>query len=301
MDSAPAGQYVDHSATFFARRPLQFSTAVHTLAQQVYQQQKARLARRYGHVIAWWNARVAELRPANPFQVKNQESLHAARELFEQYPDQIPVSMWKGPSSPYNLPVGALYPYGLKSIQRMLETKNFSQTSPVPASQSNLAIAPEQAPDVEHADWATLLRGGHQSAAYRATIGILYGPGTVEHRLGMFLASDPEMSQQSVTAFLESLPDDISDDIESAGGWTRLVRQIDAAVLSALRDNPAIREQVMRQLQLSPQQATNMLRAIRWQRFMRTAALTANPISLPARRTTTPQFTFKRMIVTKRA
>ena len=29
MDSAPAGQYVDHSATFFARRPLQFSTAVH--------------------------------------------------------------------------------------------------------------------------------------------------------------------------------------------------------------------------------------------------------------------------------
>ena len=241
-----------------------------SLAERIYQHQKQRIAQRYGPVIAWWNARIRELQPGNPYAVSNAGSLQSARQLFEQNQDRVPGHLWKSVGAPYNLPTQALSLFGLRTIERLLATENLNRSAP------SKAVQPQVAPvytrqDSGDSDAERLLAGGHQSQAYHWLVGRLFSaPGfEAERSIGFFLARNPQPAGPEVAQFLRSLPPDIAEDIEQAG-WNRTVHDIDSKILDAVRD-PAMRAELMRAFQAQPQAVVASLLAIRRQVFCRTA------------------------------
>jgi hypothetical protein len=199
-------------------------------AERIYAHQKARLAKRYGPVIRWWNQQVQALHPGNPFQVDDHDSLRAAKELFTQHGKELPDSLWKSPASRYFLPVAALYPYGIRSITRMLDEQVRHGRASVPEH----APAPI-APAVQAPAWAQLL-AGRQQDVYALVVQRVFSGSQhdIERSMGLFLAHNPRQSSQQVTAFLQTLPPDAAELIQEEG-WPTIARQIDRVVLDEIR------------------------------------------------------------------
>ena len=237
-------------------------------AERIFQHQKHRIERRYGPVVAWWNARIRELQPRNPFAVNNSGSLKSAKELFERNLDRMPVNLWKPKGAPYSLPSQALAPFGLRTIERLLATEGFGRSAPSQAVKPQ--VAPVYTQNAGDIDAQRLLAGGHSSKAYRWLVDRIFSaPGfEAERSIGMFLAHNPRPVGPAIKQFLSSLPEDIAEDIEQAG-WHRTVYEVDQRVLEALR-NPAIRAELVRVLG-EPQAVVAML-AVRRHVFCRTNA-----------------------------
>jgi hypothetical protein len=237
-----------------------------SLAERVYRHQKQRIEKRYGPVIRWWNDRIRDLQPRNPYTVNNSGSLKSARELFEQNQDRVPSHLWKPIGAPYNLPSQVLAPFGLRTIERLLATEGFNRNAP---SKVKPHVAPVYTQNAGDPDAERLLAGGHQSKAYRWLIQRLFKPEQAEYQIGMFLAATPRPAGPEIEQFLSTLPDDIAEDIEQAG-WNRTAYRIDSQVLQAVK-NPAVREEIMRALQAPLQSVMAMLGALRSDIFCRTA------------------------------
>ena len=214
-------------------------------AEQIYRQQKIRLQRQYGTIITWWNERIRELQPQNPYVVKDASSLRSARELFQQHSNRVPANLWKEPNSPYFLPFSTMHPFGIKSIENMLAVESQRQYSPSANPRQEPAAPVVTQPEGEQAQ--RLLQGGHQSV-YRFLVDKLFSqPGfEAEHAVGLFLTQNPKPSKSQVQAFISSLPDDLADDVQSSG-WAQVVRQVDRQVIQILQD-PLTRRQLTQSL-----------------------------------------------------
>jgi len=240
------------------------------LAEQIYNHQRERLNRRYAKVIEWWNSMIARLQPSNPFRLTNAHSLQTAKELLEANKSRVPENLWKFPNSPNYLPTRALHIYGLGSIQRMLSTLNIGVAAPVPAKQQAAPVA-TQAPQALAEDAAMQwLRGGHASKAYSFLVNRLFEPGSVEFLIGHFLTQNPMPTRPMVTDWIQSQSEQIEEEVQYAGGWDRLVREIDVKVLAAVKDKGTIAEL---QEALGTPQAIQAAVAVRWAIFGRLTAL----------------------------
>ena len=213
------------------------------LAERIYQQQKNRLQQRYGPSIQWWNDRIQEIQPGNPFVVRDASSWRSARQLFEQNPERVPANMWKATNSAYYIPVLATHPYGVKSIENMLATEQMRRNVPVSSVPEPTIVTQPAEPEGDH-EAERLLQGGHGSPAYRCLVDQLFSaPGfEAEHAVGQFLSRNPTPSRPQVEAFIESLPEDLADDVQS-GGWVQIVRQVDRQIIQILQD-PLTRRQL---------------------------------------------------------
>jgi len=204
---------------------------VYTLHRQMQQQQ-------YGPIIQWWNERIRQLQPGHPFTVNSPSSLRDAKALFAQHPGQVPESLWKTKGSPNFLPVSVFEPFGLSIVQRVLDHASGAvgharpeASSPGSHSQGDMTAA-------------ELLRGGHQSPAFRWLVESLFNQGEAEFAVGMFVAQHPSPSRQEIARFTQSLPPDIAEDIEDYG-FNELVQTVDRAVLNEIRD-PQVQGELMR-------------------------------------------------------
>lgn len=228
------------------------------LAERIYTRQRERLQVRYGPVIQWLNGQIKALQPQNPFAVNSPSALRAARQLLES--NNVPERLWKEKGSPNYLPVSALEPIGVGTIKRVLEIgspkKQDTRRQPEKPAQSAPSSGDSQA--------VYLLYGGHQAPAFRYLIENLFDENQAERSVGMFLAGNPRPNKAEVEQFMGSLPDDMVDDVESVGGWDRMVYQIDQQVLNQVRD-PQSRAEIVRALELEPSEvmaATDRIRRI---------------------------------------
>ena len=243
-----------------------------SLPEQILQQHRKRLNARYGPVLTWWNARMKEILPQSGISIRDAASLQQAKQYLEQNKDKIPEKLWNSKDAPYYLPASAFQPYGLKTIERLLSTEGFggSQTQNAPASP--LYTQPASQSESSNAEAMHLLSGGHQAPAFRWFIDRMFAaPGLeAEKAVGVFLSSTPTPSNQQVQQFLESLPEQMAEEIESVG-FRNLARQIDKRILDEV-NKPEIR----RELQLvlgQPKSVSAALLDIRRNIFLRTSAL----------------------------
>ncbi len=231
-------------------------------AQRIYTLHRQLQQQRFGPAIKWWNDRVRELQPRNSFSVNSPSSLRAAKKLFGKNPGKVSEKLWKEKRAPYFLPVSALEPFGVSIIQRVLDS----------GAGTAERVQPEKltppAPSMGDIRAADLLRGGHQSPAYRYLVERLFDQGQTENLIGMFLANNPTPSKDQVGQFQSSLPDEVIEDIESEG-WERLVYQIDSAILSAVKDSQ-FRIEIEQKLEMEPSAVLAAINSVRRVIFCRT-------------------------------
>ena len=230
----------------------------------VYLHQKNRLRDTYSPAVAWLNAKIMELQPENPFEIKKPPSLQAARELLEKHKDRVPEELWKFPGSKYYIPHRALKPYGIGMISRLLASQGVGVPPPQPARQQPAPVS-SQAPQADEAlRW---LSGGHASQAYQFLVQKLFPDGSAESEIGNFLARVPSPSRPQVADLIQTLPEQIEEEIEFAGGFDRLVHEIDTKILAAVK-SPETQAELERVLG-SPQAVTAALKALRRTVFSR--------------------------------
>lgn len=207
-------------------------------AQRVYTLHRQMQQQKYGPIIAWFNKQVEKLQPQNPFRVESPASLRDAKTLFAQHPGQVPESLWKAKGSPFFLPVSVFEPFGLSIIQRVLDSGS-AAAAPVQRERTT-----PSAPSSGDMTAAELLKGGHQSRAFKWLVESLFNQGEAEYAVGMFVAEHPSPSRQEIEWFTNSLPPDIAEDIEDYG-WNELVLAVDKAVLNEVRD-PQVQGELIR-------------------------------------------------------
>ena len=241
-------------------------------AQRIYTLYRQLQQQRYGVTIKWWNERVAELQPNHPFKVDSPAALKDAKALLGQHPDKVDVRLWREKSSPHFLPSSAIEGFGIQIIQRVLDLGGCG-SKPV---QLNVPRNAPAAPSTRDMEAANLLRGGHQSPAFRYLVDRLFEQGQTEHLIGMFLANNPSPSKAQVEQFQSSLPDEVLEDIESEGGWNKLVYyHIDSVILEAVK-NPKFRAEIERALEMQPNEVTAAADFIRLAIFCRTGKFIAS-------------------------
>jgi hypothetical protein len=211
-------------------------------AQRIYTLHRQLQQQRYGPVIAWWNDRIRELQPSNPFVLNSTTSLRTAKDLFTQNPDKVDARLWKEKGSPQFLPTSVFEPLGIDIIQRMLDSGN-GKASPVQREQSTPST-----PSSNDMQAVQLLSGGHQSRAFKWLVGRLFAQDETEFAVGNFLAQHPKPGRQDIDNFTRGLPEDMADDIDECG-WNTLVLAVDQAVLNAVRD-PGMQVELMRALNI---------------------------------------------------
>ncbi len=198
-------------------------------AERISRHQKARLNKRYRPVIQWWDERVRQLQPGNPFAVSDQGSLSDAKTLLLQHAREIPESLWKNPGTRYYLPVATFYPYGARSIQRLLDSQARRSRNPVPPQ----AAAPSPASPTQAPGWAQSLAG--RERVYEMIVGRLFGGAQhdIEREIGFFLARNPRPSGQQVATFTRGLSP-VAAELVKDEGWGNLARQVDRLVIQEL-------------------------------------------------------------------
>ena len=231
-------------------------------ARRIYEHQKARIARRYGPALKWWDAQVAKYQPQNPYRVTDRGSLQSAKELLKE--SGVSEELWGGPKAPYYIPTRALHICGPGSIEKMLHF--FGRQRPA-AAQPALTPAPTGAP-VPDPDMKSLADES-PAQVYEYLVEKLFLPNSAESEVGKFLARNPNCTRQQAEAFVNSLPSDVGEDVRSVG-WKRLVREVDEQVLDALRD-PEARRKMMRDMGVV--QACAAVEQVRRFYYARTARL----------------------------
>lgn len=234
-------------------------------AQRVYTLHRQVQQRRYGPTIQWWNDRIRELQPQNPFIVDSPSSLRDAKALFTRHPEKVSECLWKVKGAPHFLPVSAFEPFGIDIIQRVLDSGSGAAGRVQP--EKSTPSTPSSG-DMQAANW---LRNGHQSRAFQWLVGRLFGQDEVEFAVGNFLAQHPSPSRQEIERFTESLPDDMAEDID-AYGWNNLTLSVDRAVLDAVRD-PQMRAELTQALGANPATAAAMVDGVRRAVFCRKASI----------------------------
>jgi hypothetical protein len=200
-------------------------------AERIYQHEKRRLSQRYGPALEWWNAQIRACQPQNPFPVKDRGALQCAKELLKR--NGVSEQLWEAPGARYHVPTKALHPYGAKVIERMLAGGNPARPVALPEP-ALVAVGPAPAQDVDMA-W---LRDESPAQVYERLVERLFHPHSAEHEVGRFIARNPNCTRQQAQQFVNSLAEDVGDDIRSIG-WERLVTEVDTKVLDALRDPDA--------------------------------------------------------------
>ena len=211
-------------------------------AQRIYTLHRQLQQKRFGPTIQWWNNKIRELHPQNPFLVNSPSSLRDAKALFTRNPGKVNENLWKEKSSPHFLPVSVFEPFGIDIIQRLLDSSAGS-ASPIRPEKAS-----PSAPSSGDSQAAELLSGGHQSRAFQWLVGRLFAQNETEFAIGNFLAQHPKPSRQEIDLFTRGLPGDMADDIEDCG-WNTLTLAVDQAVLNAIRD-PGMQDEIMRALNI---------------------------------------------------
>ncbi len=168
-------------------------------AQRIYTLHRQLQQQRFGPAIKWWNDKICELQPQNPFLVNSPASLRDAKALFNQNPGKVNEGLWKAKGALYFLPVSVFEPFGIDIIQRLLDSSNGS-AKPIQRERTS-----PSAPSSSDAQAADLLRGGHESRAFRWLVGRLFGQNEVEFAVGNFLAQHPKPSRQDIDLFTRGL------------------------------------------------------------------------------------------------
>lgn len=240
-----------------------------TFAEQVVQHHRQRLNARFGPVLSWWNERMRELLPQSNFAIRDAASLREAREYLEQHRDRVSENVWKFKDSQYYLPMSAVQPYGVRTVERLLVTEGFGQQGSPALRPLYTQPSPQATGDSEAMQ---LLSGGHQSPAFKWFVDRYFSaPGLeAEHAVGVFLASAPTPSNQQIQKFLDSLPDEMAERIESIG-FRNLTRQIDERILSEIK-KPEVRNEFESALG-QPRSVANAILDIRRNIFVRTSEL----------------------------
>ena len=88
------------------------------MPERVYTRQRQRIQARYGPAIQWFNARVTEIQPKNPFVINSPTALNEAKRLLEER--NVPEQLWKPKNAPYYIPQSALEPFGIGTIKKVL-------------------------------------------------------------------------------------------------------------------------------------------------------------------------------------
>ena len=211
-------------------------------AQRIYTLHRQLQQKRFGPTIQWWNDRIRELQPQNPFVVNSPSSLRAAKELFSKNPGEVNERLWKEKGSPRFMPVSVFEPFGIDIIQRLLDSNTGASRTVQPEKTS------PSSPSSGETQAAELLSGGHQSRAFQWLVSRLFSQNEVEFAIGNFLAQHPKPSRQDIDLFTRSLPQDMADVIEECG-WNTLTLAVDQAVLNAIRD-PGMQDEIMRALNI---------------------------------------------------
>jgi hypothetical protein len=195
-------------------------------AEQVYQLQKQRLSERYGPILAWWDDRVRDLQPGNPFHVRDRGSLRDAKRLLAEHADSVPGRMWNAPGSPYYVPAMAVAPYGVRSIERMLAAGR--PKSPAPESQA--------APQAPGAPPSQSYFMAAQPGAYQMMANRVYSdPGyDVERAVAAFLSGTPQPTPQQVDQFIASQPPQVAETIRDVG-FPSIAQEVDQRILEHAR------------------------------------------------------------------
>ena len=200
-----------------------------SLADQIYREQRRRIATVYLPRLAWWSAQVKKYQPGNPFEVRDRGGLQYAKQLLTE--NRVDERLWKYPNSEYYIPTRALHIYGVEAIQRMLDSTGPQGPA---AAQPTLTPAPAQPADPgRNFEW--LLADGIPERAYLHLVQKLFLPQSAECMVGEFVAQNPTCTAKDAEAFIRSLPEDIADDIRFTG-WDRLVREIDEKILAQFKD-----------------------------------------------------------------
>ena len=237
-------------------------------AQRIYTLHRQLQQKRYGPTIQWWNDRIRELQPHNPFVVNSPSSLRVAKELFSRNSGKANEKLWKEKGAPHFLPVSVFEPFGIDIIQRVLDSGAGSGTGSSGTIQRDKATpaAPSSGNEgnVQAAKW---LRDGHQSRAFQWLVARLFGQNEIEYAVGMFLAQHVSPSRQEIERFTENLPDDMAEDIDNYG-WNNLTLAVDRAVLNAVLD-PQMQVELTRALNGSPATVMAMVDGVRRAVFCR--------------------------------
>ncbi|MCZ7647463.1 MAG: hypothetical protein M5U26_19770 [Planctomycetota bacterium] len=232
---------------------LPFAAAVNALY-------RADLDRRYGPARAWWEQMVRKIRPDNPFVVKDVISWRSAKALFEQA--GVPADQWREPGSPYYIPKGAMKPYGIQTVERVLGLPSMRslQGPGAGGEQRPLPRAPEAAPG-----WAGELALSHGGGAdlYRQVVEQLFArPGyEAEHAVGLMLARSPNPTPADVEQYLGTIDAETAEVIREIG-WASVAREVDRRVLEVVSD-PARRGELARQTGQAPRALTAAVGAVR--------------------------------------
>jgi hypothetical protein len=239
------------------------------IAERIYLRQKERIEAKYGAIVRWYNERIRELTipPQKPFIVDSPSALRDARRLLEANKNTFPERLWKEKNAPFFIPFSALEPFGEKTIKHLLDIGAIGTGSRRKQEQT---VQPSATVSHEDTQTMNLLKGGHSSRAFQLLVKRLFDSNQAEYSVGMFLASNPSPSAVQVEQFLNKLPDEIAEDVESIGGWRQLVYKIDRAVLNAVNDQQ-VRNEIVHELDVEPQAVVAHLDFVHRTIFIRTA------------------------------
>ena len=194
-------------------------------AEQVYQLQKQRLTERYGPILAWWDDRVRELQPGNPFQVRDRGSLRDAKRLLAEHSDAVPERMWNAPGAPYYVPAMAVAPYGVRSIERMLAA------GPRPQAPESQAAPQVSATQQSQSYFMAAQPGAYQMLANRVYQDAGYD---VERAVASFLSATPQPTPQQVEQFIASQPPQVAETIRDVG-FPSIAQEVDQRIFEQAR------------------------------------------------------------------
>lgn len=245
---------------------LRAKTGEFPTAADAFGEYKKRLQARYGPIVAWWNEQISRAQPNNAFRVKDPGSYRDAKELLKSRGSD--PNQW-APNGPYHLPKEALKPYSLPTVKKVLD----DMTVPASSSADRMVSFTPAAQQQEIPDWAPLYRGtGTRERVQSAVIDRIYPPGSayeLERRISLFNLDHPAANPADIQRLVASLPPDLQEDLQSAGGYEIVARETDRRLREALTSEE-LRQEVAGELGLTSQAVVdNAVERIRRAIFVR--------------------------------
>lgn len=246
--------------------------------EEVHAELRRRNAEQYGDAIRWFEQKIQEVQPNNPFRLKDPASLAFAKTLLKEH--GYSEDFW-AQGGKYYVPKTALKGMSLATVKTLMSTPGLGAPS-APSAEHLLPTAPA-AEQAETPDWSPLMTGG-QDRLQSAIINQLFGEPQyeAEYAVAHYLVQRPDPAPAEVERFLEGLSENVADDIRQIG-WDAMVREVDDRIRAFLRDPGAVQE-IATELGMSSGVAQRTADAIRRTIFARcTRSLSRECAGIPPR------------------
>lgn len=245
--------------------------------EEVHEELRRRNVEQYGIAIRWFEQKIQEVQPNNPFRLKDPASLAFAKTLLKEH--GYSEDLWSQ-GGKYYVPKTALKGLSLATVKALMATPGLGAPA-TPSAEHVLPTAPAAQQEAVP-DWSPLIRGS-QDRLQAAVVDHVFGEPQyeTERSVALFLAHNPQPSTQEIEQFVAGLSPESQEDVRSIG-WDALTWEVDDRIKEFL-GTPEAMEQIAAEIGISPSAAQRSAVALRRAIFARrTRAICRAAVRIPS-------------------